>query len=215
MKVMKILGVLVATVGAVNVLASSASAVMVLPNFSVQTGGTFTGGSGVVFGAAETKCTDFSGAFTMNADKKSGTFDIDCLGNKAFGAECHTEGDAKEIELWKGNWQAVLGTVAGVDKHFMLLEFVEIKVNCAFLSTKIVMKGTVLGELTQTGANTFNLKIAATSKTGQEFKEYENDEGAIVKTQMLSNTNGGAFSETGLNLGTFFLMTDLATSLEN
>ena len=215
MKVTRILGVLAVALCALGGVASSASATMVLPNFSVQTGGSGTGGEGVLFGAAEIKCTDLSAKMTMNATKKAGTFDINFLGCKAFGAECHSEGDEKGIILSKGNYQLVLGTVAGSDKRFVLFEPSETKIICAFLSTKVVVKGTVLGEITQTGANTFNLKTAATSKTGQEFKEYENDEGALVKAQLLSNTNGGAFSESGENAGTAALTSEANTTLEN
>ena len=215
MKVVRILGVLAVALCALGGVASSASATMVLPNFSVQTGGEATGGAGTLFGAAEISCTDVKSTITMNADKKSGTFDINFLGCKAFGAECHSEGDEKGIILNKGNWQLVLGTVAGADKHFVLFEPLETKIVCAFLSTKVVVKGTVLGEITSTGANTFNLKTVATSKTGQEFKEYENDEGALVKTQLLSNTNGGAFSESGENAGTDTLTSASNTAIEN
>ena len=200
MKVMRILGALAIAVCALAALASSgASAAMVLPTFSVQTNGTSTSGAGTLFGAAEIRAADDSDTFTMNADRRSGTFHIDFLESKALGQECHTAGDLAGIILLGGNYKLVLDTLGGVDHHLILFEPEEAKIECKFLSTRVVVKGNVLGTIVSTGTSgkEYKVDVNATSKTGQEYKEYENDAAEKVKTQLLSNTNGGAFSESG------------------
>jgi hypothetical protein len=220
MKRLKLAGLLAAAVLVVGAAAaSSASAVeMRLPSFSnvtINAGTDVSLGASTFFGAVALKCDSNTSQFVIAATGKEGSFTLDFEGCTAVGEECHSLGDKPGIILMGGTWHLVLDTLAGVDSRLILFEPKELHSECKLLTSLVLLKGNFLGKIEGVRGIQFTIGTFATSATGQEFKEYENNSGTSVKTQLLSNTNGGTFAESGLDLGTDRLTLEKETEIVN
>ncbi len=94
----------------------------------------------------------------------------------------------------------------------------ELHIECEILGTTLVMvKGNVLGKIEAIGTNKkeFLVTVVARSATAQEFTAFEDDNGTLVRTQLLSATSEGTFKESGESAGADQLFTELATELQN
>jgi hypothetical protein len=177
------------------VVPSLASAAMILPELTVETNGSATSGAGAMLAVVTVKCTSDKITF-IDTSKKGGAFVRTCEGATALGEECHTLGDAVKIILEQGMYFHVLVSPGGVDRRLILFEPKPTHLECKALGMLTSYQGTVLGSLSGAGkTKTFTIKVSAKGAKEQEFKEYENAEGKIVKTQLLASVNEGAFEE--------------------
>jgi hypothetical protein len=218
MKRLKMLGLMAAAVCLLGIAASSAFAVkMELPSFSNVTtnAGTDKGGPSELFGGVKIKSPKNESQFLVAANGKEGTFTVDFLEAVAVGEECHSLGDKPGVILTGGKWQMVLDTLAGADSRLILFEPAEVHIECKVLTSLVLVKGKVLGKITGPRGTEFIINTAATSATGQEFKQYENNSGTFVTTQLLSGTNEGTFAESGENAPNDELTLEKETELIN
>ena len=218
MKRLKILGVLAVTVfvlGAVTVSVASAAA-MKNPEFTVTTNGTGTSSAATFFGAAEIKCKSGTGTGTA-INKKEGTGTGDFKECSLFNEECHSLGDAGGVILGGGITRLVLGDVSGKDQRLALGEGKELHIECKFLSTLVIVRGSVLGSIEAKAGtkNEFIVKVKAKGAKEQEFTEYLNEKEEAVKVHLESSTNEGTFSESAEEAGEGIVKTEKNTELIN
>jgi hypothetical protein len=219
MKCLKLAGLMAAGVLVLSaaIVASASAVEMKLPSFSNVTTNTGAdkGGASNIFDALNVKCPKSTSQFSVSADGKEGTFTFDFDECTAVGEECHGLGDKPGIILKGGSWRMVLDTLAGADDRLILFEPAEVHEECKVLSSLVSLKGNVLGRITGARGTVFDILTNATSASGQEFKQYENDSGTLIKTQILSSTNEGTFAESGLDLGEDTLTMGNETELIN
>jgi hypothetical protein len=220
-RVLKILGAAVLVVLALSaVVSSGASAAMVLPDFTVATNATGTGGAASLLGPVAIKATGLDVKLTA-INELEGTFDINFLGVTLLGEECHSLGDKEKVILATGTYKLVLTLKpAGTDVRLVLLTLEPpVHIECKVLSTLIVVSGTILGTLTANAAgkqNKFTIKVNAKSATEQEFKSYENDAGTAVPTKLLCEVlENKKPEECAEEAGTTLITTAAATELIN
>jgi len=203
-KYTKLVWLLVVGVAALSVaaLAGVASGAMTLPELSKETNATSVGGAGSLLGVAAIQCTGNTGSTTAEG-KKHGKYTISFTGCSLGGQECKSLGGVAKTITVSGLALLVLTLKPG-DIRLILFEQPRTHIECAFLSTLVLVEGTVLGsiELEAGTKNKFKVKVKATSSTAPEFKTYENDAGTAVTVSLKCSTNEGtSFSECSENAG--------------
>jgi hypothetical protein len=225
-KRLKLIGLLVIAMCALGAIASSAAsaAAMALPEFTVATGGTSTSGKGELFGAATIKCNKDKDSQAAGS-KDAGTFTVTFEECTVLVEECHSLGSAAKTIVTGGSYELVLMLLGATDSRLVLFKLRELHIECKSIIGPILVliKGSVLGTIKAKNAGAqkeFEIKVNAKGKKEQEFKEYENNKGEVVKLstageQLLSSTGGGAFEESGEEAGTDLLITTANTELIN
>jgi hypothetical protein len=196
-------------------VSASASAAMVLPEFTTKTGWTGTSGAGKLTTASgnEIKCGAGTNSGTAE-NNKEGQFSITftkCKSEKPIaGVSCNSKGDAAETILTGGTWHLVLTTISGVDKHLEWLLVKPLTVECSI--TSFAITGNLLGEVTpaNTSTKSYALKVAVPVAKEQEFTTFENNNGEAV-TASLKSGSEAAYEESANNVFT----TEKATTIIN
>jgi hypothetical protein len=190
MKRFKVVGLaLVAALAVVALTVAAASAAMTLPEFTTQTSFKGTSGTGVLTsGGISITCKKDTSSGAMEASKKLGTFAIDFEKCTTVGGliKCNSLADASETILTPGSWHLVLITRGGVDTRMLWFLPAPLHIECG--STLTLVTGTLLGSIKATGTTKteFEIGVNVVSKN-QEFTEFENDEGGIVKPATLKS----------------------------
>ena len=194
-----VVGVLALSIAA---LAGVASGAMTLPELSTATNATSIGGAGSLLGLATIQCTGNTGSTTAEG-KKHGKYTVTFTGCSLGGQECKSLGGVAKTVTVSGLALLVL-TLKPSDIRLVLFEQPRTHIECAFLSTLVLVEGTVLGsiELEAGTKNKFKLKVKATSSTAPEFKTYEDGAGTAVTVSLKCSTNEGTvFDECTENAG--------------
>ena len=119
--------------------------------------------------------------------------------------------------LMSGTWHLVRGD-KGVPPELMLFSLKELHIECSneklTLTILTLMKGSVLGKITTKKGtkNEFEVEVRA-ERAKQEFTEYENDAGTLVKAALEASMNGEPLFAVGENSSTATLKTTLDTEL--
>jgi hypothetical protein len=188
---LKVLGlVFVVALAVGGALSGSASAVG-LPQFSVET--KFTGSSGrskFVLSGAEVTCSKGTSEGSP-VTGQGGSLTLAFRECKLGGSECHSLGDAREVILLTGAY--VLVRLKAEDPG-VLLALEETHIECALLSTLVLLRGEVLGLITPFRTKTTRYTDNEKLKEGkQEFTEYENSVGEKEAVSLEGSINGGEF----------------------
>jgi len=206
MKYARLAWVLVAGMLALSLaaLAGVASGAMVLPELSVLTNATSVGEAGSLLGVAAIQCTGNTGSTTAETTKH-GKYSITFTGCSLGGQECKSLGGVAKTITVSGLALLVLTLQPG-DHRLILFEQGRIHIECAFLSTLVLVEGTVLGSIElEAGAgnkNKFRIKVKATGAKAPEFKTFEDDNGNSVTVSLKCSTNEGTtFTECSENAG--------------
>jgi hypothetical protein len=193
-----------------TIVSSAAMGVELLPQFTVETGFTGTGGKAVLETKGETKVSCAKSTLEASAASKvKGTFHLaekECAVLGLF--KCTGTGDSSGVVLMAGEWILVDGG------ELMLLTVTPaIHFECA--STSVQVKGSLLAAITpvQTKTSKYELRVKET-KAKQELSEYENENGEILVATLLSSINSGAFEETGMESAESRLTTSKETEIQ-
>jgi hypothetical protein len=219
---LRLFGLLVAVVAvfsvAVAVVSSASGATMELPQFSASASGTSTSGPGTLFGATEIECTKDKG-LQGAISNTLGTYDLnfeECT--TLVTAPCHSLGQAagSKIILTTGQYHLLLTggpNGGGMHQYLLWLLVAELHLECEVLSTLVVVKGNVLGQIIGESETKFSVGVSGT-KGGQNIKEYENNNGTLVAAEgLLAALNEGTFKASFEN-STGSLITAVKTKLE-
>jgi hypothetical protein len=210
------------------VVATLASATtMTLPTFNVGNGTAFTGKSGkvelTVQGTGSVKCMSSTSANEITANKREGTSTLtfkECT-EAGMGQECRSLGDALATILATAQWHLVLRTISGVDDHLFLyvLPAAGLHIECPKGAIELFLAfGEVLGLIKQEAGSTknFTLKINVPAANLQEYSEYENDSGALVKVSLKVGIEGNPnLKPSVLNVESSVLEFVPVTTIEN
>ncbi len=201
---------------ATAIAASYASATtMTLPNFSVNTTFTGTGGEGTLTASGfTTSCRSASGEGTMETGNRLGLFTIDVreCSTSLTTEPCHSlGGTTNNLILTSGSWHLVLRLVSNVDQRLFLLLLNPLHIECGTVLLSI--RGDLLGTGKEKNELEFEVTVKSTG-TAQEITSFENDNGTLVETKLEAAANLG-FHLAGLNTGTDTLFTKAKGKLEN
>jgi hypothetical protein len=221
MKQLRTIGLALMALCALGAFAASIASAETLPEFMNALANTWTarGGEGTLFGAAPIKCTEVSGSGTTEVSGKLGTWTTDfhgctvvILGKTLI---CSSLGDREGLILTGGTWHLVRGPRTDPILIWFLLNELHIECAGSGLAALVIVRGNVLGLIRAIGTTkkVFEVLVNAKGATEQETKEFINNSGTSVKAQLLSNLNGGAFSESGENAGRSTVETEKATEL--
>jgi hypothetical protein len=199
----KATGLLASLIAAFTVAASVpavASAVsMTLPVFS-GTATRFIGNSGAtkltVEGGASISCTKGSSEGTFGANRSEGPGSVTFTECREGGIEslpCKSLAGTAGSVTSTGTWQLVLKLDGTSDLHYLTFSRggAGLHIECpggAVLLFLII--GKVLAGIAQKTASTFTLSIKS-SESRQEFSEYENNSGTLVKVSLKVSLEGG------------------------
>ncbi len=185
----------------------------VLPQFTVETKFTGTSGKGkLTLSGSEIKCEEGTSEGSPTS-KLLGKFTIDFKKCTIGGKECHSEGDAEGIELVAGEYHLVR---LGLGLAGMWLLVNPVKIVCKFLSTKIELKGNVLGGITPINTKAAKFEIAINAMEGkQAFTQFENDELLTENAKLEGSVNGGAFKEATEESAENKITTEKETEIES
>jgi hypothetical protein len=218
----KLLGVLVGALFALGAMAASASA-FTLPDVSIALGGTYPlhsegllptapweiGGAG---GSVLTG-TGVSLLLLTTALSALGTFSSTLVKAKRSATEeCHSVGDAQGVVLVGGEFHIVLGPGGTKQLLYILFLVQDIEIICeGGLENEV--RGSVLGTFALNGeVETEEYETARGRLEGergkQNFAEYFNDGGTIVKAK-LEVESGGGFTASDENVAGEFILTTL------
>jgi hypothetical protein len=202
----KVMGLMVCLVAAfaVSAVASAvASAVtMTLPVFSgTATSYTGTSGRGLlsIEGGASISCSADTASGTFGSTRSEGPGSITftgCQESTAEGApKCKSLAGTLGTITSTGTWNLVLKLDGSTDLHYLqfLLPIAGLHIECpGGTVTLFLILGAALGAITQkTGSTTsFSVKVSSTTNV-QEFSEYENDSGTLVKVSLKVGEEGG------------------------
>jgi len=219
MRRLKIAGLAVMAALSLFVVVTASASAAVLPEFTVETNGTGSGGeTEFISGSAAFKCRSAT-SIMRDVNKREGVVTADfsqcsatVLGEKLF---CASLGDpfaknGSEITnstILRGGTAHLVRGPKGSPIALVLLQGPELHIECSNAKSTIVvlalLKGTLLGGVTplRTKTKTFELKVETTKAGGteQKFKDYENDSGTEVAAKVESSINGGAFEAEGVN----------------
>jgi hypothetical protein len=211
MKHLKLLGVMLAAMCAMGLMATSAFA---LPDISVTLGGTYplhlnyeTSGAGGVL----TKLEGTSGSLLEGKGLKVlyligeltalGTFRaifLEVVNGAATSEKCLNTANAGEV-LTEGSFHIVYTSLSPLTLGTLYLVN-ELEIKCPTAGIGIKVKGSVIGAIKSPGTSNTEqltgLKNILTGSAGkQQFRNYYNDSGTSVLAQLLCNTSGTGFKE--------------------
>ena len=188
--------------------AASASAEIVLPQFSSASSALGSGGASTLETVGGKKVGSTHLTFTTAPENtRLGTFTIDFfeVTEPALGARCNSLGDPSNggVILVHGTYHVVPRLPSGV---LLLLLLLPVHLLCllAGVSVLVLITGDILGILTPVGKKVktsehYTLSFKQT-KGKQEVTEYDNDAGAMAKAQLLTSEGTGTAEETGLQI---------------
>jgi hypothetical protein len=204
------------------VVAATASASMVLPQFS-GSAASATGDTGESIvsaeGGAAVQCKSSSDSLTVGASRNEGTATLDFSTCVLESELCNSLADAAGSILVTGEWHMVLMTKGGIDGHYFLfvVPSAGLHVECPHAAVKLLLfEGEFLGSIAQKAGSTtqFSLKVASAGKA-QEFSEYENNSGTAVRVSLKVQPEGsGKPKAIFLNFEEGELVFGSATSIE-
>jgi hypothetical protein len=218
MQRLKIFGLALMGVFVLGVFVSGSASAVTLPEFTVQTDATGTGGAlKYNFTGAETECTSTSN--TLKAVSKSlGKFTIEFKGCEVVGEECHSEASSTEkttaeIVLLGGEYHLVRGATEHVFVWFLIPAQT---VKCKHASVLLGVVGSLLGLitpiLTTTKSYAIGINTVGTAKS-QEWTEYENDSGVKVGVSLKGKLGAGTLKTATIELANNKYTTVSATNI--
>jgi hypothetical protein len=185
----KLLGLTLIAVFALGATASTLALASELPVFSVETKFTGTSGAGK-FGVSEgeVKCKSATSSGTPSSTD-AGTFTTDFKECSLISSQCHSLGDASGIILAGGEYRLVALKSEEEGIWFLLKE---LHIECASLSTLILLTGGVLGSITPTLSKTTKFEVKVDASGGkQEITEFEDGSGRKTGVWLDGSIDGG------------------------
>jgi hypothetical protein len=168
-----------------------------LPEWSPESAGTAIAGHGTltVEGQALT-CGSAKGTFSEG--KSLGTFRVDFTTCGLLGQECKSLGQSAELIEVHGEWHLVHLKAEPTHSELLLLFGADnsdaIHIECALLSSLLLLSGSIVGSIAPVTPHTFALQFE-TEGTGatlkQTTREFENNKGEIVKPELKGKANTG------------------------
>jgi hypothetical protein len=207
MKHLKLLGVMLAAMCAMGLMATSAFA---LPDISVTLGGTYPLHLNFTSETTKSKLQGVSGSelegtglhvlYLIGELTALGTFRAIFLNvvRATTTEKCLSTANAGEV-LTEGSFHIVYTSLSPLRLGVLYLPN-ELEVTCPTVGIGIKIKGSVIGAINTPGTSSTEqltgLKSVLNGSAGkQQFRNYYNDSGASVLAQLLCNASGTGFKE--------------------
>jgi hypothetical protein len=221
LKMFGLLGLVVcASAFAMSSVASGAE--MTLPGFLAEVPKSATSASKegkLGLSGGEIACKQATGAYGFNSGVDNlGPMTLDFDGCTLGGETCASLGDTGSLILITGEWHLVLKLVTTTDNRLFLLLVNDTHIECKFLASLLLVKGSILGGPVKAKAGSkteFEVPFNVPSAGHQEWTLFENNKAENVAAELEANIDEGAFAKTTDSSPTNTLTTSVATELMN